>query len=54
MNHGRMGGQLRIKSNECNYIEKDRRLKKQLINGINDADMITEAIRELTAIRKTI
>ena len=33
---------------------KDRRLKEKFINGINDNDMMTEIIREMTAIQKTI
>ena len=44
----------------CNTIEtndsgckKDRRLKLQLINGINDDDIMTEIRRQLTAIKKT-
>ena len=32
--------------------EKDSRLKELFINGIND-DIMTEVIRELTAIKKT-
>ena len=34
-------------------IKKDRRLKKKFINGINDDDMVTDIIRELTSITKT-
>ena len=45
-------GYLRIKENKCRYIKKERRLKEQLMNGINN-DMMTEIIRELTAIKKT-
>ena len=44
-------GCLRMKTNESNYKEKDRRLKEQFINGIND-EMMTEIIGELTIIRK--
>ena len=48
-----MKGHLRIKANEYGYKEKDRKLKEQFIDGINDNDMMTEIIRELTAIKKT-
>ena len=33
---------------ECNYKEIDRQLKEQFIHGLNDNDMLTEIIRELT------
>ena len=46
-------GHLGIKANKCEYKERDRRLKEQFINGINDDDMITENIRELTVIKRT-
>ena len=46
-------GQLRIKANECNYEKRGKRLKEQLINGINDDDMITMIIREFTVTKKT-
>ena len=45
-------GHLRIKANECRYKEKDWRLIEQFINAINDNDMITKIIRELTTIKK--
>ena len=41
---------------KCCYKEKDRRLKDQFINSINDYDdndMMTEIMRELTAIKNT-
>ena len=40
-------GHLRIKENECDYKEIDRRLKELFINGIHDNDMMPEIIREL-------
>ena len=46
-------GYLRLKANECEYKEKDRRLKEQFINGINDDEMKTEIIWELNAVKKT-
>ena len=46
-------GHLIIKVNEFGYKEKDRRFKEQFIDGIGDNDMMTEIIRELTAIKKT-
>ena len=46
-------GHLRIKGKHCSYKEKDRRLKEHFINGINDVDMMTKIIRELTTIIKT-
>ena len=42
-----MGG-LRMAAIECNYNEVDRQLKEQFINGLNDSEMLTEIIRELT------
>ena len=44
-------GHLRIKSDKCGFKEKDRRLKEQFINGIND-DMMTKIMWELTTIKK--
>ena len=46
-------GYLRVKSKECGYKEKDRILKEQFINDINDDDIITDIIRELKAIKDT-
>ena len=43
-------GCLTVKINECAYKERDRMLKEQLSNGINDDEMMTE-IKELTAIQ---
>ena len=40
-------GHLRIKANECCYKEKDRKLKEQFINGMNDDDMMTKVIRKV-------
>ena len=37
-----------IKANKCEYKERDGSLKEQFINEINDDDMMTEIIRELT------
>ena len=42
---------LRIQVNEFDCKEKDRRLKEQFINGINNDNIMTELIRELTAIK---
>ena len=44
---------LKIKANECKYRDGDRRLKEVFINRINDHEMITEIIQELTTIKKT-
>ena len=38
-------GNLRIKANECVYKDKDRRIKEQFINSMNDDDMMAEIIR---------
>ena len=38
--------QLRIKANEYEYREKDRYIKNQFINGINDDMMIAEIIND--------
>ena len=48
-----MHGPPRIKVNEYRYKERGRRLKEQLINGINNNEMMTEIIRELRAVKKT-
>ena len=37
-------GYLRMKANEYEYKEKDRRLKEQFINGIKDDKLMTEII----------
>ena len=39
-----------IKANECEYKEKDSRPKEEFINGINNDNMITEIIEELTTV----
>ena len=41
-------GRLRLAVVECNYREVDRQLKEQFLQGLNDNDMLTEIIRELT------
>ena len=46
-------GHLSIEESECDYKEKVRKLKELFINGMNDDDMMTEIIRELTTIKKT-
>ena len=43
----------RIKANDCEKKEKDWRLKEQFINGINNDNIITDIIQELTAVKKT-
>ena len=45
-------GYLRIKANKHGYKDKDIRLKEQFINGINDHDMMTEIMKELTSIKR--
>ena len=44
---------LRMKVKKCGYKEKDRRLKDQFINGINNDYIMTECYRELTVVKKT-
>ena len=39
-------GRLRVQERDCKYIEVDRRLKEQFINGINNQAMTAEIIRE--------
>ena len=41
-------GRLRKAAMECNYKELDRQLKDQFIHGLNDSELLTEIIRELT------
>ena len=43
-----------MKANECKYKEEDRILKKQIINGKNDVEMMTEIIWELTSVTKQV
>ena len=38
---------------QCVHKEKDRRLKEQFINDINDDNMMTEILRKLTIIKGT-
>ena len=38
-------GQLRLKTDECDYKEKGIRPKVQFINAISDEEMMTEIIR---------
>ena len=45
-------GNLRSKANKCGYKGKERTLKEQFINSINDDDMMTDIILELTTIKK--
>ena len=44
-------GRPRAKATECNFKEKDRRLKELTINGINNQVMMAEIINELSTIR---
>ena len=46
-------GRLRVKPVEYKYIENDRGMKEQFINGLNDDSMLVEIICELTAIKDT-
>ena len=41
-------GRLKLAVVECNYREVDRQLKEQFIHELNNNDMLTEIIRELT------
>ena len=41
-------GMLRLAVVECTYREVGKQLKKQFIHGLNDNDMLTEIIREVT------
>ena len=41
-------GRLRTAAVKCNYKEIDRHLKEQFIHALNDDEMETEIIRELT------
>ena len=40
-----------IYNNESEYKERDRKLNKQFINVINDYDMMTEILRDVTMIK---
>ena len=37
--------------NKCKYKDRDRRLKEQFINGINNHTLTMEIIRELTVLK---
>ena len=39
---------------ECRYKEVDRQLKEQFIHGLNDNEMLSEVIRELTKGREDV
>ena len=41
-------GRLKLTLIECNYREVDRQLKEQFIHRLNNNDMLTEIIREVT------
>ena len=41
-------GRIRLAKVEYNYREVDRHLKEQFVHGLNNNDMLTEIIRELT------
>ena len=45
---------LRLNANECKYKERGRRLEEHFINRINDDDMLTEIIKELSVIKKKL
>ena len=46
-------GHMRIKGNECEYKERYRGPKKQVVHEINEDKMMTELMKELTVIKKT-
>ena len=46
-------GHLRVKANECEYKERARMLKEQLINGIGDNDMMAKIMKNSIMIKKT-
>ena len=41
-------GRLRTATVKCNYKVTDRQLKEQFICGLNNSEILTEIIRELT------
>ena len=45
-------GRLKLAGIECNNKEIDRQLKEQFIHSLNDTDMLTEIISELTKIQE--
>ena len=47
-------GYLRIEENVCQDKEKDRSLKEQFIILINDKNMMTEIVTQLTAIKTPV
>ena len=46
-------GYLRCEVNEYVYRQRDRKLKEQFLSGIIYEEIMTEIIRELTAIKET-
>ena len=47
-------GRLRMATIECSYKEVDRQLKGQFKHRLNDSEMLTEIIRELTRSNESI
>ena len=51
-NAGEWMGRLRLAAKECSYKEIDRQLKEQFMHSLNDTDMLSEIIWELTKIQE--
>ena len=45
---------LRLAVVECNYREVDRQVKEQFVHGLNNNDMLTEIIRELSKAKESV
>ena len=46
-------GYLRTTAKECGYNENDRKLKENFEKGINDGEVMTQIISDLTTVKKT-
>ena len=44
-------GRLQVKTEDCKGKEKDRRLKEQFTNGMNDEAITADVIKELTVLK---
>ena len=47
-------GRLRLAVVECNYRDVDRQFKEQFVHGLNNNDMLTEIIRELSKAEENV
>ena len=46
-------GKLHVYATDCKYKEYDRRLKEQVMNGLDDENLTAEITKELTVFKDT-